>query len=248
MEPLEIPWITPVGGQRHIPPQDIHMTHIQTQAGRKDAVYDTKNDVALFAILEHTYGHPACFLIHTNAYTLLVAVILSAQATDQSVNAIMPALAQAADHPLAMIQLGIEGLIPHIQTIGLYRRKAAYIIQTSHMLLQNHGGQVPDTLCALVQLAGVGRKTANVVLNIIFDQPTIPVDTHVFRVAKRLGLTTGTTPEAVEAQLEQRISCPHTKRWIHAWLISHGRAICGARRPLCAACPLAHLCPSCREG
>lgn len=180
-------------------------------------------------------------LEHVNPYTLLVAVVLSAQATDKGVNKATRGLFAAADTPAAMLALGEEGVRDHIKTIGLFNAKAKNVITLSRQLLEHHGGEVPADRDALVKLAGVGRKTANVVLNIAFGQPTIAVDTHLFRVANRTGMTSGKTPEAVEKGLEKKIPA-HWKLHAHHWLILHGRYICKARSPDCGTCPVSDLC------
>jgi len=184
---------------------------------------------------------PGCFLTYTTDFSLLVAVMLSAQCTDNAVNRIMPDLIMHADTPEKMVALGIDGVKPLIQTIGLFHRKAQYSVACAHHILDQHNGRVPSTLSELVALPGVGRKTANVVLNVVFGYPTIPVDTHVFRVARRLGLSTGSTVNAVEHDLNRRIDMPY-KQHVHAWLIMHGRTYCHARRPNCSACPVAQYC------
>lgn len=185
--------------------------------------------------------HPKGELQYTNAFTLLVAVILSAQATDAGVNKATSALFQIADTPQKMIALGQEGLENYIKTIGLFRTKAKNILTCSAQLIERHKGHVPNDRVALERLAGVGRKTANVVLNTVFHQPTIAVDTHLFRVANRTGLAKGKTPLEVEHGLEKRIP----EKWklhAHHWLILHGRYICQARKPKCAICPVQTLC------
>ena len=176
-----------------------------------------------------------------NPYTLLVAVVLSAQATDKGVNKATATLFKVADTPRKMLRLGEAGLIQHIKSIGLYRNKAKNIIRLSEILLAQHGGEVPADREALVQLPGVGRKTANVVLNIAFEHPTIAVDTHIFRVANRTGLAPGKTPEAVERELERRTP-DEFKRHAHHWLILHGRYVCKARKPECTRCAVVDLC------
>ena len=180
-------------------------------------------------------------LEYKSPFELLVAVVLSAQATDKSVNAATMKLFPRANTPQAILALGEAGLIPYIQTIGLFRTKARNIIALCKKLLADHGGEVPADHAALVQLAGVGRKTANVVLNIAFGQPTIAVDTHIFRVANRTGLAPGKTPDAVEAKLV-KFTPEEFRRNAHHWLILHGRYICQARKPLCPECVIADLC------
>jgi endonuclease-3 len=181
-------------------------------------------------------------LEHCNDFTLLVAVVLSAQATDAGVNKATRRLFKHASTPQAMVALGEEGLRDYIQTIGLFRTKARNIIALSQALIREHGGKVPADLAALEALPGVGRKTANVVLNIAFGQPTLAVDTHVFRLAHRLLLSNGTTPLAVEADLHRLIPARYKTR-AHHWLILHGRYVCKARQPSCATCLIRDLCP-----
>ena len=180
-------------------------------------------------------------LQHINPYTLLVAVVLSAQATDAGVNKATPALFKLADTPEKMVKLGEAKVRDLIKTIGLYRNKAKNVVALSHKLIAEHGGKVPNTREALEALRGVGRKTANVVLNIAFGQPTIAVDTHIFRVGNRTGLATGKTPFEVEQKLEQVVPDAF-KRHAHHWLILHGRYVCVARKPRCEKCLIADLC------
>ncbi|PZQ96656.1 MAG: endonuclease III [Cereibacter sphaeroides] len=181
-------------------------------------------------------------LEHLNAYTLLVAVALSAQATDAGVNKATRSLFAVADTPEKMLALGEEALTTHIKTIGLYRNKARNVMRLSQLLIDGFGGQVPSSRAALQSLPGVGRKTANVVLNMWFGYPAQAVDTHVFRVANRTGLAPGKSPEAVEAALEDQIPVEFA-RHAHHWLILHGRYTCIARRPKCPACLIRDLCP-----
>ncbi len=176
-----------------------------------------------------------------NPFTLLVAVVLSAQATDAGVNKATPALFAVADTPDKMISLGERRLQDYIKSIGLYRTKARNIIRLSEMLIAEHGGTVPRTREALEALPGVGRKTANVVLNVAFAEPTIAVDTHVFRVGNRTGLARGRTPNEVEARLEKVVP-PRYRLHAHHWLILHGRYICTARKPACPDCVVRDLC------
>jgi endonuclease-3 len=184
---------------------------------------------------------PKTELDYDTPYTLLVAVVLSAQATDASVNKATAELFMAADTPAAMAALGEERLRGYIKTIGLYNSKARNIIALSRDLLEKHGGRVPGTRAALEALPGVGRKTASVVLNGAFGEPTIAVDTHVFRVANRTGLARGKTPRAVEDRLAKVVA----KQWrqhAHHWLILHGRYVCKARKPECPRCVVRELC------
>jgi endonuclease-3 len=195
----------------------------------------------LFERLHAANPEPRGELAHRNAFELLVAVILSAQATDKSVNAVTPALFRAAPDPAAMVALGAAGIERHIQTIGLFRSKAKHLVATCRILLDEHAGEVPRGQADLEELPGVGRKTANVVRNIAFGEPTIAVDTHVFRVANRTGLAPGKTPLEVETKLLQRVPAGY-RRHAHHWLILHGRYVCMARRPRCAECALIDIC------
>ena len=180
-------------------------------------------------------------LQHINPFTLLVAVVLSAQATDAGVNKATPALFKLADTPEKMAMLGEERVRELIKTIGLYRTKAKNVIALSHKLVAEHGGKVPNTREALQELPGVGRKTANVVLNIAFGQPTMAVDTHIFRIGNRTGLAPGKDPLAVELKLLEVIPDKYMMH-AHHWLILHGRYVCKARKPECWRCPVADLC------
>ncbi len=182
-------------------------------------------------------------LEHVNAFTLLVAVVLSAQATDAGVNKATRALFAVADTPESTLALGEERLGSYIRTIGLWRGKAKNVIGLAEALIRNHGSQVPADRDALTKLPGVGRKTANVVLNMAFGQPTMAVDTHIFRLGNRLLLAPGKTPEQVEAGLV-RIIPPEYMRHAHHWLILHGRYVCKARKPDCPRCVIADLCKS----
>ncbi len=202
---------------------------------------DKKKIHKFFSILRAYNPEPKGELQYTNPFTLLVAVVLSAQATDKGVNKATPALFKAADTPQKMLALGEDKIRDTIKTIGLYKGKAKNIIGLSRILLEEHGGQVPQSRETLVKLPGVGRKTANVVLNIAFGQPTIAVDTHIFRVANRTGLAPGKTPEKVEEALE-KIVPDEFKQHAHHWLILHGRYICVARKPKCPECPIRSLC------
>jgi endonuclease III len=180
-------------------------------------------------------------LEHINSFTLLVAVVLSAQATDAGVNKATPALFRLADTPEKMVKLGEERVRDLIKTIGLFNTKAKNVIALSRALVAEHGGKVPREREALEALPGVGRKTANVVLNIAFGEPTIAVDTHIFRVGNRTGLATGKTPLDVETKLQEVVPEKY-KLHAHHWLILHGRYVCVARRPLCEKCLIADLC------
>ena len=202
----------------------------------------TRKQVAeFFRRLAEVNPAPQTELAYRDPYTLLVAVILSAQATDVSVNKATEALFRVANTPRAMVALGEDGLIPYIRTIGLFRNKAKAIIAMSRRLLEEHGGHVPGDRAALEQLPGVGRKTASVVLNGAFGQPTIAVDTHVFRVANRTGLAPGRMPLEVERGLEARVPKKYA-RHAHHWLILHGRYVCTARKPKCPECVVRDLC------
>ena len=184
---------------------------------------------------------PQTELEFINPFTLLVAVVLSAQATDAGVNKATPALFAIADTPAQMVALGEERIAEMIRTIGLYRTKARNIAALSRQIIERHGGAVPRERAALEALPGVGRKTANVVLNVAFGEPTIAVDTHIFRLANRTGLAPGKTPRAVEEALDARTPARY-KRYAHHWLILHGRYVCTARKPNCPACVVADLC------
>ncbi len=185
--------------------------------------------------------HPTTELEYSTPFELLVAVILSAQATDKSVNAATRRLFPVARTPQAMLALGVDGLARYIRTIGLWNAKARNLIAACRILVEQHGGEVPRQREALEALPGVGRKTANVVLNTAFGEPTIAVDTHIFRVANRTGLARGRTPLAVEKALLKFIP-EEFRRDAHHWLILHGRYVCKARRPDCPRCPIADLC------
>ena len=184
---------------------------------------------------------PATELEYASPFQLLIAVILSAQATDVGVNKATARLFPVAPTPAAMLALGVDGLTDHIKTIGLFRTKAKNVIATCRMLVEQHGGQVPEDRAALEALPGVGRKTANVVLNTAFGHPTIAVDTHIFRVGNRTGLAPGKTPLEVEKKL-LRATPPQFARDAHHWLILHGRYVCKARKPECGRCVVADLC------
>jgi endonuclease III len=194
-----------------------------------------------FATLREANPQPVTELEFSSVFELLAAVLLSAQATDVSVNKASRAMFAAAPTPQRMLALGVEGVEAHIRSIGLYRTKARNLIATCAILLQQHGGQVPRDRDALQALPGVGRKTANVVLNVGFGEPTMAVDTHIFRVSNRTGLAPGHTPLAVELQLLERV--PEQYRLdAHHWLILHGRYVCQARRPLCQICAVSRCC------
>jgi endonuclease-3 len=202
----------------------------------------TKNQIfEFFRRLAEDNPSPQTELEYGNAYQLLVAVALSAQATDVGVNKATRALFAKVETPQEMLDLGEAGLKQHIKTIGLFNSKAKNVIALSRILVEEHGGQVPDTREALVRLPGVGRKTANVVLNCWFGQETFAVDTHIFRVGNRTGMAKGKTPDHVEAKLEKRVPQPF-RRDSHHWMILHGRYVCKARQPECWRCKVADLC------
>jgi endonuclease-3 len=196
-----------------------------------------------FATLKAANPHPVTELEYTNAFELLAAVLLSAQATDAGVNKATRKLFAVANTPARMVALGVEGVSEHIKTIGLFRNKAKNLVETSRILVEQHGGQVPHDREALEALPGVGRKTANVVLNVVFGEPTMAVDTHIFRVSNRTGLAPGKNPLEVEMGLLKRVP-PDYLHHAHHWLILHGRYICQARRPLCEQCQVLRYCDS----
>lgn len=185
--------------------------------------------------------NPESELNYVNPYTLLVAVVLSAQATDKSVNIATKNLFQVADTPEKMLQLGEENLISYIKSIGLYKSKAKHVIGLSQMLITDFNNQVPDTREDLMKLPGVGRKTANVVLNVIYNQPTMPVDTHLLRVCPNIGLSEGTDPISIEKSLLERIPLEFLKN-AHHWILLHGRYVCTAKNPKCETCIINDLC------
>lgn len=194
-----------------------------------------------FSRLKAKDPEPQSELNWTNPYTLLVAVTLSAQATDIGVNKATASLFQKVETPQDMVDLGLDELKTHIKTIGLYNTKAKNVMAAAEILVREHNGQVPDNRDDLVRLPGVGRKTANVVLNVAFGQPTMAVDTHIFRVSNRTGLAPGKTPEKVEEQL-MKVVPEEFARHAHHWLILHGRYTCKARKPLCGTCVVQDLC------
>ncbi len=202
----------------------------------------TPRDIeAFFATLQAERPHPQTELEYTSVFELLVAVLLSAQATDVGVNKATRRLFPVANTPQAILDLGLEGLESFLRTIGLYRSKARHLMQTCRLLLERHGGAVPRDRAALQALPGVGRKTANVVLNVAFGEPTIAVDTHIFRVANRTGLAPGKTPLQVEQGLLRRVPLRYRED-AHHWLILHGRYVCKARTPQCGQCTVAAWC------
>lgn len=184
---------------------------------------------------------PKSELNYKNPYTLLVAVVLSAQATDKSVNIATKSLFEKITTPEQMISLGLENLIPYIKSIGLYKNKAKNIIKLSEMLVNQFNSQIPDNLEDLMLLPGVGRKTANVVLNVIFNKPTMPVDTHLLRISPKIGLAEGKTPLEIEKSLLERIPEKYLQN-AHHWILLHGRYVCTAKNPKCEECLIADLC------
>jgi len=195
----------------------------------------------IFRRFREANPHPRSELEHRSPFELLVAVILSAQATDKGVNLATRELFKRANTPAAILALGVPGLERYVKTIGLFRMKAKNIIETCRILVQEHGGKVPSTREALERLPGVGRKTANVVLNVAFGQPTIAVDTHIFRVSNRTGIAPGKDPLEVEQKLMKFVP-PEFVQHAHHWLILHGRYVCVARKPKCPACIIRDLC------
>lgn len=195
----------------------------------------------LFRRLQELNPHPTTELVYRTPFELLVAVILSAQATDVGVNKATKRLFPVANTPEKILAMGEDGLKRYISTIGLYNAKAKNIIATCALLLERHGGEVPCTRAELEALPGVGRKTANVILNTVFGEPTIAVDTHIFRVCNRTGLARGKTVRSVEDKLA-RVVPNEYRRGAHHWLILHGRYVCTARKPKCPVCPIRDLC------
>jgi endonuclease-3 len=206
----------------------------------------TEDIEPFFATLKAANPTPTTELEFTTPFELLVAVLLSAQATDVSVNKATRRLFAVANTPQKMLALGVDGVSEYIKTIGLYRSKAKHLIETCRILVERHGGEVPRSREALEALPGVGRKTANVVLNVAFGEPTIAVDTHIFRVANRTGLAPGRTPLEVEKRLLERVP-PQYLHDAHHWLILHGRYVCPARKPLCERCAVRRWCDSGRD-
>ena len=196
-----------------------------------------------FAVLRAANPRPASELEYSNVFELLAAALLSAQATDLGVNKATRRLFALANTPARMVALGVHGITEHIKSIGLFRNKARNLYETSRLLVEQHGGEVPRTREALQALPGVGRKTANVVLNVAFGEPTMAVDTHIFRVGNRTGLAPGKTPLEVELKLLERVPAAYREN-AHHWLILHGRYVCVARRPLCEECAVAAFCDS----
>lgn len=209
---------------------------------RLPAALPFADQVAIFARLSAADPAPQTELEFVNPFTLVVAVALSAQATDVGVNKATRGLFAAASTPEAMLALGLEGVTEHVRTIGLYRQKAKNVIALSRILVEDYGGQVPDSRAALMSLPGVGRKTANVVLSCAFGHPAQAVDTHIFRVGNRTRIAPGRDVDAVERAIEDHVPA-RFQAHAHHWLILHGRYICQARRPRCAICPIRDLCP-----
>ena len=197
--------------------------------------------ISIYSTLRARMPEPTTELVYETPFELLIAVILSAQATDVSVNKATQKLYPVANTPESIYALGVEGLKPFIKTIGLFNSKAENIIKTCRILLDEHDGEVPRTRAAHEALPGVGRKTANVILNTAFGEPTIAVDTHIFRVANRPGLAKGKTPLEVEKRLV-RLTPEEFRKDAHHWLILHGRYTCKARKPLCGECPIVEWC------
>jgi endonuclease III len=195
----------------------------------------------MFATFQAANPHPETELEYSSPFELLTAVLLSAQATDVGVNKATRKLFPVANTPQAILDLGLDGLCDYIKTIGLYKSKAKHLLETCRMLIELHGGEVPRSREALEALPGVGRKTANVVLNVAFGEPTMAVDTHIFRVGNRTGLAVGKTPLAVEQKLLKRIP-PEYLQHAHHWLILHGRYVCQARKPRCWDCGVREFC------
>lgn len=208
---------------------------------KTQVLLDNQQVAQLFEIFRARTPRPQTELQYTTPYTMLVAVVLSAQCTDAAVNKATKDLFKNADTPQKMLALGLEQLKVHIRSIGLYNNKAKNIISLSQILVESYGGDIPQSVAELESLPGVGRKTANVVANVLWGLPTMPVDTHVFRVANRMGLCQTKTPQSTESAL---LAIIPSEFLIHAhhWLILHGRYVCKARKPDCASCPVSHIC------
>ncbi len=205
------------------------------------ALLTKKQIVAVFERFKNANPNPQTELVAPNPYCLLVSVVLSAQATDKSVNAATEALYKKVRTPQQMLALGKQNLISYIKSIGLYRTKAEHVMTLSQQLVENFGGTIPSTREDLLSLSGVGRKTANVILNVVYGQPTMPVDTHLLRICPKIGLAQGTKPEEVEASLLKRIPQEYMMH-AHHWLILHGRYTCTARNPKCTECIINDIC------
>ncbi len=208
---------------------------------RKGNTVNREKRTAIYKVLKQRMPAPTTELEYDSPFELLIAVILSAQATDVSVNKATTKLYPVAHTPESIFELGVDGLTPYIRTIGLFNSKAANIIKTCRLLIDKHDGEVPRSRKELEELPGVGRKTANVILNTAFGEPTIAVDTHIYRVSNRTGLAKGKTPLDVEKRLV-RLTPEEFRKDAHHWLILHGRYVCKARKPLCSECPIIEWC------
>lgn len=213
----------------------------QTKVQPHVRILSPESIIQIFERFKAANPAPQTELLAPNNFTLLVSVVLSAQATDKSVNKATAPLYQVADSPEKILELGEEGLISYIKSIGLFRSKARHVMELSQILVRDFGGKIPRTREDLQKLPGVGRKTANVILNVVYGEPTMPVDTHLLRISPRMGLSNGTTPETVEQDLIRVIPAEYMQH-AHHWLILHGRYICTARSPQCENCPIADLC------
>ncbi len=205
------------------------------------ALLTKKQLVTVFERFKENNPNPQTELLAPNPYCLLVSVVLSAQATDKSVNAATKELYKKVRTPQQMLSLGKQKLIGYIKSIGLFNSKAEHVMELSRLLIENFDGKVPATREELMSLPGVGRKTANVILNVVYGEPTMPVDTHLMRICPKIGLATGTTPEEVEASLVKRIPAEYMMH-AHHWLILHGRYTCTARNPKCEECIISDIC------
>ena len=205
------------------------------------SVLSREQVISLFERFKSENPVPKTELIATNNYTLLVSVVLSAQATDKSVNKATESLYQKVDSPEKMLELGEEGLIGYIKSIGLYKNKAKNVIALSKILIEKFNSEIPKTREDLMSLPGVGRKTANVILNVVYGEKTMPVDTHLLRISPRIGLSFGTTPESIEMDLLKIIPDEYMQH-AHHWLILHGRYVCTARNPKCSECLISDIC------
>ena len=205
------------------------------------SVLSREQVISVFERFKSENPAPTTELIATNNYTLLVSVVLSAQATDKSVNKATESLYQKVDTPQKMLELGEEGLIEYIKSIGLYKNKAKNVIALSKILIEKFNSEIPKTREDLMSLPGVGRKTANVILNVVYGEKTMPVDTHLLRISPRIGLSFGTTPESIETDLLKIIPDEYMQH-AHHWLILHGRYVCTARNPKCSECLISDIC------
>ena len=217
--------------------------NLKTPSNKTDDLKVLSKDkvILLFERFKEKNPKPSTELIAPNNYTLLVSVVLSAQATDKSVNKATESLYKKVDTPEKMLELGEEGLIEYIKSIGLYRAKAKNVIALSKLLVENFNSSLPRTREDLMSLPGVGRKTANVILNVVYGEKTMPVDTHLLRISPRIGLSFGTNPETIEKDLLKIIPDEYMEH-AHHWLILHGRYICTARNPKCKECPINDIC------